>query len=157
MNSSFRIAAIIAIASFAGCHSDRPTIVPVSGQVLIDGRPLTYGVVQFTPHGSRSSFGNLDQDGRFRLTCRDPDDGAVLGKHTVAVNGAEVLLANNTMTKQRWHAPKKYSEPATAGLSQEVSSATDNLVINISWNGGKPFEETIHYGPDLPEAGKRIE
>lgn len=147
----------MAVASLIGCRGDRPNIVPVSGQVLIDGRPLSYGVVQFTPHGSRSSYGNLDRDGRFRLTCRDTNDGAVVGQHAVTVNGAEVLVSNNKLTKQRWHAPKKYADSATAGLIQEIAGPKDDVEIKISWEGGEPFEETIHIGVDAPEAGKRIE
>jgi hypothetical protein len=120
-----------------GCSDGRPSRVPVSGKVLIDGQPLKYGFVRFLPANTRGSGGALDENGRFTLTCYDPNDGATLGVHRVEVSACEGLSA----TKFRWHAPKKYAAYSTSGLQQEVIGPADNLVINLTWGGGKPFDE----------------
>ncbi len=123
--------AISAITVATGCGDHRPTRVPVSGQVLIDGKPLDYGFVRFTPLDSRAATGALDKEGRFKLTCFEPNDGAVTGHHIVTVMGQEPI--GETILK--WHAPKKYADPSTSGLTQEIAGPTDNIVINLTWDG----------------------
>ena len=140
----FAILAAMALPLFCGCRdSSGPQIAPISGQVLIDGQPLTVGRVEFIPAGSRASFGNLDKEGRFKLTCRDPEDGAILGNHHILVDGSEVLSSSDTMTKFKWHAPKKYASAETSGLTENITGPRDDLVINLTWDGDKPFVETI--------------
>ncbi len=130
---------ICLLVLLAGCGQDRPDRVPVAGQVLIDGEPLTYGVVMFVPPNDRPSSAALDNTGRFQLTCFDEGDGAVLGMHRVAVTAVEPLGPG----KQRWHAPRAYVDYHTSGLSAEITGPTDDLVIELSWDGGQPFVENV--------------
>lgn len=129
--------ALLGIA-IAGCGDGRPSRVPVSGQVLIDEKPLTYGTIQFVPKGARASQGMVDQNGRFTLTCFGDEDGAVPGQHAVAVRAGEPIGPN----KIRWHAPKKYTDPSTSGVTQEIVGKADDVVIRLSWDGGHEFVET---------------
>jgi hypothetical protein len=121
----------------AGCSDGKPTRVPVSGTVLLDGKPLTMGSVQFVPAGARPSGGGINKEGRFVLSCYEQGDGAVVGPHRVRVTAAH----NLSETSLRWDAPKMYSDIATSGLKVDVDGPTDSIVINLSWNGGKPFVE----------------
>ena len=124
--------------ALSGCGDGRPARVPVSGRVLIDGKPLTHGYVRFAPSNSRPSTGGLDSTGHFVLTCYEPGDGAVTGKHLVTVMGQEPIGAESI----QWHAPKKYADPNTSGLTQEITSPTNSIVINITWDGKPgPFTE----------------
>jgi hypothetical protein len=117
-----------------GCDS-RPKRVKVSGQVLIDGEPLNVGTVQFVPEGSRPAVGQLDDQGRFTLTTFDEGDGCVLGKHRVAVIANEMLSGN----RMRYYAPIVYGNFETSDLTVDIDGPTDDLVIELSWHGGKPF------------------
>jgi hypothetical protein len=126
----------LGLGVFAGCDN-RPQRVPVSGTVLIDGKPLTRGFVQVVPADARASSGEIGPDGRFTLTCYDEQDGCVLGTHPVAVIASEAMGSNAV----KWHAPKKYQDTTTSGLTVEITEPTESLVINISWEGGKPFIE----------------
>jgi hypothetical protein len=74
----------IALVVLAGCER-RSTRVPVAGQVLIDGQPLTTGYIWLEPAEERPAGGAIDAQGRFRLTTYDDNDGCVLGTHKVAV------------------------------------------------------------------------
>jgi hypothetical protein len=123
----------LALAALTGCSDGRPQRVPVAGQVLIDGQPLTHGYVQFAPADSRASTGALDANGRFALTCFEPGDGATLGKHTVTVMSQEPI-GQETI---KWHAPKKYADPKTSGLVQEITEPTDAIKIELTWGGAK--------------------
>jgi hypothetical protein len=98
--------------------------------------------VRFLPTGARGSGGALDENGRFTLTCFDPNDGATVGVHRVEVSACEGL----STTKFKWHAPKKYASYATSGLQQEIKGPNDKLVINLTWDGGQPFVEVEESG-----------
>ena len=122
-----------------GCDSRAPC-VPVSGKVLIDGKPLKHGEIFFMPSEGRQSTAVLDADGHFKLTCRTPDDGALIGTHAVQIFGNESISS----TKMKWHAPKKYSDRLTSGLTQVIKEPTDSVLIELTWKGNtpdKPFME----------------
>jgi hypothetical protein len=143
---SFRLRLLLlafsALIVCSGCGDGHPTRVPISGQILIDGKPLKCGTVRFIPTGHRASQGKLDENGRFTLSCYAENDGAVVGKHKIEVSGFEMVKP----TLMRWQAPKKYQDQATSGLTQEITEPTDNVVINLTWDGGKPFDE-VYYAP----------
>ena len=140
MQACFRICSVVfVLLLLLGCGDGRPKRVPVAGQVLIDGKPLTTGSIQFASGAGRASQGTLDQDGRFRLSCYEENDGALLGTHKVAIASAKEL----SPFEVRWFAPKKYADFRTSGILQEITGSTDNLVINISWEGGHEFVESI--------------
>jgi hypothetical protein len=92
-------AAVLALLAGAGCGGG-PKYVPVSGVVMLDGKPYGKAVVSFQPIGTaenpnpgRGSSAYTDENGRFVLKCDDGTDGAVIGKHTVRImtKGNEVV------------------------------------------------------------------
>jgi hypothetical protein len=122
----------------AGCEDDgRPPRVPVSGRVLIDGKPLDRGYVRFIPASGRASGGQIDRFGRFRLSCFGENDGAVLGLHKIAVVSYEVF----SETEIGWNVPKKYAEVASSGLEQVINRPTDSVEVNLTWAGESPVFE----------------
>ncbi len=74
-----------------GCGSGSQ-IVPVSGQVKLDGEPLADAHVTFRrpdskePYPGPASHGKTDADGRFTLHTVDDHNGAVVGPHKVRVS-----------------------------------------------------------------------
>jgi hypothetical protein len=129
-------AAVIA-AALAGCGDGRPTRVPVSGMVLIDGKPLAYGSIMFINDTTRPAGSGIDADGRFTLSCYEAADGAIKGKHRVKITAAQPYGENAV----RWLAPKKYANEKTSGLEAEVTEATNEMTFKLSWDGKKPFVE----------------
>lgn len=139
---SLRPLVFVCLISFLGlgCGDGRPKRVPVMGQVFIDGVPLTHGTIQVIPEGDRAAFGEIRSDGTFDLTTFDENDGCVPGKHKVAVVATETIDAQS----QRWHAPKKYMSPETSGLTVEITDPPQPVVIELTWDGGKPFVERFN-------------
>lgn len=130
-----KLAAILVVGVLlAGCGDGRPTRVPVAGQVLIDGKPLTHGFIRFAAPDQRPASGQLGPDGRFTLTCYTENDGAVIGTHQVMINAREYIADEQF----KWHAPQKYSSYATSGLTQEITGPTDSLVIKLTWGNERP-------------------
>jgi hypothetical protein len=121
----------------AGCAEKRPTRVPVSGTVTIDGAPLTFGSVMFVNADTRPAGSAIDGQGRFTLSCYEAADGAVLGLHRVKVTAAQPHGTNAV----RWLAPKKYASENTSGIDIEITEPRDDLNIELTWDGGKPFIE----------------
>jgi len=138
VGANLRSTLALGIYVLAAHLSDGPPVrIPVSGQVLIDGKPLTHGEVRFIPDGARASVGTLDEEGRFTLTCYDGSDGAVPGTHQVEVAAAE----SQSESEVQWQAPEKYASFETSDLTVEITSPTDDLVIGLSSDGAQPFVE----------------
>jgi hypothetical protein len=84
--------ALVLLAA-AGCSGDPATPHPVKGTVVFeDGQPakeLAGYAVSFTPAaggGLPSSYGHIEQDATFALSCKKDSDGAVAGKHRVVIS-----------------------------------------------------------------------
>jgi len=87
-------AGIFAALLFSGCQGE---IVPVSGNVTLNGKPLAGAVVTFQPVGTRQrgspqpeatgSVGRTDALGHYTLRLIQPDRaGAAIGDHTVTIS-----------------------------------------------------------------------
>ncbi|MBN2578979.1 MAG: hypothetical protein JXB10_08305 [Pirellulales bacterium] len=141
MSAGIFVLGLLLFGSLAsGCSDGRPKRVPVSGRVLIDGKPLEVGFLQVLVKGNRSASAKLGPDGRFTLTTFDENDGCIMGTHRVAVIAGKSL--NDTEFK--WFAPPKYANAKTSGLQIEVSGPCDDIELRLSWQGSghdKPFVE----------------
>lgn len=118
----------LTVAIVCGCNDGKPERVPVSGVVLVDGNPLTQGTITVYPTGARPSLGKIGADGHFELMSYKPGDGVVLGTHAVSIS-AEELVGEE---KIKWHAPKKYANPRTSGLSITVTESRDDVKIELT-------------------------
>jgi hypothetical protein len=123
--------AVATIAMATGCGPSGPRIVPVSGQVMIDGEPLATGIpgfVQIVPSEGRAASGAIDpQTGRFKLTTQKLDDGCIEGTHRVTVSMNQVVGVENFSL-----IPEKYSDLDKTDLQVTVDGPTDSLVIELS-------------------------
>jgi len=122
---------VISLLSLAGCERG-PRIVPVSGVITLDGKPVKDAAVMFlsTP-GGRVATGNTDAAGRYSLTTHPSGNGAYEGTHTVTVtlyrdesspgtNTPEGAVSGSSLVKFVWLVPEKYSRPSESGLTATV-------------------------------------
>jgi hypothetical protein len=135
---------VIFLIGVIGCGDGRPVRVAVSGNVVIDGAPVTRGSVKFVPEKGRPSFGNIGPDGHFTLTCYDGNDGALPGKHRVQVD------ANRGISEKKMEifTPKHYADFRTSGIEIVIDKAVDDLKIELTWGNEKkgPYIETLYSG-----------
>lgn len=124
----------------AGCSEGLPSRVPVSGTVLIDGKPLTSGRIQFVSGSGRAAYGTIDKEGHFSLSTYEPNDGCVLGNFRISIAAFEKI---NQRTR-RWDTPKKYIDVNRSELTKEIKGPVDDLEIKLSWGGKRgPIFERI--------------
>lgn len=118
----------------AGCgDSSAPRLAQVTGTVTYQGKPLAGAYVSFAPEepGQRAASGSTDASGKYRLTTFTNFDGAVLGKHRVMIRGEEPPDDPNkaaddiTLKRGKLLTPRKYTDPATSGLTAEVADKSN--------------------------------
>ena len=136
---------LLGLSPLLGCDWG-PRIVPVSGQVVIDGKPLQNGFVRFIPDNARAASSEIDGNGRFTLTTVDANDGCVVGKHKVEIISKEFPSQTQTL----WLIPRKYSDLATSGLEIMIERPQTDLKIELRWDGGQPEVENTDSQGDIP-------
>src|SRR4051812_1417517 len=105
-------AALAAGAAGCGGNAGEVATVPAAGTVNFKGKPLESGTIQLVPENGRTASGTIT-NGKFTLTTYNEGDGAIPGKHQVAI----------VSTKEKAPA-KKGGEPETVYIvPQSFSSA----------------------------------
>jgi hypothetical protein len=116
----------------------------VTGQITFEGKPAPAGQITFYPvDGKRSSSSAIDSSGNYKLTCYDPGDGALIGRHKVVVDATEVPppapdfeaadggAATPPYKPPRRILPPEYYSQATTPLEAEVEDEENVIDFNI--------------------------
>jgi hypothetical protein len=144
------VALVVLLGLVIGCEG-RTKRVPVAGQVLIDGQPLTTGYIWLEPADDRPAGGAIDAQGRFRLTTYDENDGCVLGTHKVTVTSTKQL----SPTQMQHLIPPTYRDSSLSDLTVTIDKPTDDLKIELTWGGKQPYvEDTGGAGDVAPVTGE---
>ncbi len=126
-----------------GGDPDQLPVAKVSGTLSVDGKPVNKGTVFFTPLNKkgRPATGAVT-DGKFTLSTYSENDGAVIGKHRVAVDVSEEVPTKDGDTTSKSLVPKKVTSPDTSGIELEIPSAgRPNLQIDVLTAGGAKVKE----------------
>lgn len=128
------------LAALAGCSDGRPTLVPVTGKVLLDGKPLTFGSVMFQPDWGPPATGEIGPDGTFELSTFEAGDGAAIGRNRVRVTcfeGQQTVSdnPNEEMVLGRPLIPEKYNTIDRSGIVIEIESSGELAPIELSSRG----------------------
>jgi hypothetical protein len=111
------------VALPGGCKRPAPPgATTVRGAVTFQGRPLSGGLVVFSPDPDRGGSGkpargDLDPDGRFRLTLAD-SEAVPACWYRVAILGLPAAGAPF---------PPKLARPDLSGIVREVKSGRENV------------------------------
>jgi hypothetical protein len=130
----FAGALVVSFTAFlvtAGCSktdSSRLPVIPVKGEVLVDGRPVANVQVQLMDvKGMDPKFPTLpsaltDQDGRFAITSYEVGDGAPAGDYTATFTWKEIAIMNQG-AEQPDKLRNKYSDPQTSTFKVKVEAS----------------------------------
>ncbi len=137
------VSAVLLVA--AGCGESQPTgeviaVVPASGILTLNGKPLEYYQVAVFPENNRPAIGVTDAEGKFTLGTNAPNDGAVVGHHRVAItfqgppstNPDEGIMEFTPPPKPTEKIKDQYASPETSGLAIDVpESGTMEILIDL--------------------------
>ena len=121
----------------AGCRNDAYQLAPVSGQVKLDGKPLSQCQIRFQPIAvsgagmapGPGSFAETDDQGRFTLEAINPSrPGAVVGKHHVWLSTAKPAGAMKSESG-RMTAEKIPAQYRNGQIEFEVAPEGNNQVV----------------------------
>lgn len=113
----------------AGCK-DKPAVVPVSGRVTYQGKPVPFGTVMFQhTTGGQPAAGQIQSDGSYSLQTFNAGPGARVGPSLVRITSFE---GNNTANPKTLGSgevvlgksllPQKYGAFGSSGLQVEVKA-----------------------------------
>lgn len=139
------IVGMLVSGGLVGCGMGQPKAdivdsVPASGVITYKGQPLeNYQVTFFPADGGRPASGKSNSEGRFTLGTNGPDDGALPGKHKVAVTFDTTAISGEPGKEEykpppppKVRIPEKYFDPEKSGLTQEIPpSGTSDLKIDL--------------------------
>ena len=101
--------------------------------VLEDGNPIQFGTVEFRLRDLLKQYkerivarGKIEQDGSFRLSTFEPNDGAVPGDYEVIVN--QLIISRDLSFEAHGHGPRvspRYVDYALSGLSAKIEAIKD--------------------------------
>lgn len=128
---------LFSVWAFNGCADGRPATFPVSGRVVFaDGTPVTSGTVELesVDHGVNAR-GAIQPDGTFRLSTYETGDGALPGRHRVAViqmfvaQDERAIHHNHGADEQRPRSVhRKYAGYDTSGLTVDILADRENEI-----------------------------
>ncbi len=150
------VAALAALVPvLAGCSSGQPAnplpTWPVTGVVTYNGQPLAEASVIFNfPEHNRSSFGKTNEEGVFRLTTFQDNDGAPAGSAQITVIKTERLkpldlprmgepgydpikteAAYAKLPPPKSLLPARYGNPEKSGLTATIEARDDHPQIKL--------------------------
>lgn len=126
--------ALAPIAALIGCGDGKIARYPVSGTVLVDGKPYEGARVMFCPvEGSEAfskerPFGVTDASGRFELTTFIKGDGAPAGDYKIMIrNGRPANAEQAKAWARRPKIPRQYGKPDASGVTATVNAEPTEL------------------------------
>jgi hypothetical protein len=109
----------VVLVSTLGCSHEGPKIVPVSGVVTLNGKPLAGATVTFSPiakpgevNAGDGSSGKTNADGEYTLTTSRGVPGAQVGKHRVGISALSQQAGSSDERPPRGGWPIKDKIPA---------------------------------------------
>ena len=152
------IVAIVVSSTSPGCNagdggSKGPPVYPVTGVVKLKGQPVAGADITFNlKDGSGSSFGRTDANGKYELTTRKSNDGALPGDYLVSIAKADDAAAapqkfisqddpnynpfagKNPTPKpaSKSGIPEKYGDVKTSGLTARVNAEKNSIDFDLN-------------------------
>jgi len=127
----------VLIASAPGCSRvDRVPVYPITGRVLIDGKPLQNATVFLHPpsgDGGLRPVGHTRADGSFDITTYEVGDGAPAGEYRVTVTwnvGHHIDRPEAPVDEPvTVTSPADYANPKKTPLTCKVEKGTNQLQV----------------------------
>lgn len=133
------VASVFLLLVVDGCEQAVQRVA-VSGQVLIDGEPLTKGTIRFVPASGRPASSQISPDGSFRVAAKSLSAGRAEvvglfpGSYRIAVLATEDL-GEAEDAEVRWLVPRHYGNFRTSGLEAIIQAPNESMIVELTWEG----------------------
>jgi hypothetical protein len=124
--AAFSLAVALGCFLVQGC-APTSDCVPVRGVVLLDGKPLSCGIVQFQPASGQPAAGEIASDGTFALSRHAPADGVPPGTYRVSVLAYDPQASERS--DEHLLVPLKYTRFGTSGIEFTVFPGNVEAVV----------------------------
>jgi hypothetical protein len=137
------LALTVILIEVTGCGGkDSPPLVPVSGVVLYEGKPLIEHAITFNPVGSTpgsGSIGGTGTDGRFSLTDVRGESGAYVGEYRVSFyptpSGSALDNPANAVKLTVNVLPGSYIDSSNSPVRATVGESGGSIQIALNKSG----------------------
>lgn len=136
--------ALFVFALVSGCTNadpKGPAMGDVSGRVTYNDKPVANANIVFLPtaRDTLAAAAITDEDGRYRLSTRGVNDGAIVGPFKVSIvarapydgpipEGMSPAYAKETFQHQgKPLIPERYFSPSTSGLIADVKKGSNSF------------------------------
>lgn len=124
-------ASLLAVITLVGCNWEPPrlNVYPVSGSLLVDGRPADQALVYFhrTDGGQTKPFAKVAADGTFRPGTYTATDGLPAGEYALTVQWPTVKVVEGEERLGPDQLAGRYSDPQKPVATIRVS-AGENVI-----------------------------
>jgi hypothetical protein len=134
---TFGFAFVSFLLAITGCKQEGPTIVKVSGTLLIKGQPVQGVKIYFTPTKGRQSSTESEKDGKFSVVYSRGTDGMLLSDYQVWIEHTYTQSEREGFTEglEKPSAEvlaicQKYGSPAT-GMKITITGPNNDLKLNF--------------------------
>jgi hypothetical protein len=131
----------------SGCSGpEGPMRIPVSGRVMLDGQPLTAGVVRFIPAEGVTGPGAATQvtNGEF---CFSDDDGPIAASHRVEIEATDFQgFAIDDEAAFAAHAQKTGRSPMASNPIPPIYNRASTLAALVTDAEDQKFEFVLSSG-----------
>jgi len=131
---------IVGLAAVAGCGDGGPRVVPVTGTVTRNNKPVPNLHINFAPEAEgqtgRPSWGRSDEQGQFILEYDPERKGAEIGKHKVFVSFRAANPKEEISGRMKSHPDKaaieaKYGKRESTPLEVEIRTSGQHVTLQL--------------------------
>lgn len=148
------LAAAICLVVFGGyqlfARASRPKLYPTDGIVLFQGKPAVGATVTLIPVGKSgpriSATGKVGEDGTFKLTTYQLNDGAPAGRYKVTISRGQMDMAEYAELGKKFSEEEvdrirversedpldaKYGDPRGTELTADIPAPSNRLIYEL--------------------------
>lgn len=129
---------VVAISlTLIGCGGGGPQVVPVSGIVTFNDKPIGKINVMFVPESQGMiAQGTSDENGKFTLSTLKPGDGAMMGNYKVAFKYISDTIADmpgftGGVKPEPSPIPLKYIDETKSGFTATVKASDNEFKFDL--------------------------
>jgi hypothetical protein len=104
---------------FVGCGKSGPELAPVSGRVMLAGKPLENADIVFQPDNGKSpAFGRTDADGHYELAYKRGVMGGPVGQNTVQIRVSREVVRKAPIIAAKFNSKSELRREVRPGQNE---------------------------------------